>query len=135
MPAPAFTLNDTSGHPVSLDAYKGKVVLVDFWASWCGPCRRENPNVVKAYAKYHPKGLEILGVSLDENRDKWIAAIAKDNLSWQHVSDLKGWNNVVAKQYAVRSIPNNYLIGKDGKIMAKSLYGDKLTEQLEAALK
>lgn len=134
-PAPNFTLNDTSGKPVSLDSYKGKVVLVDFWASWCGPCRRENPNVVKAYRKFHPKGLEILGVSLDEKHDKWVAAIARDMLGWQHVSDLKGWNNVVAKQYAVRSIPNNYLIDKDGKIIAKTLYGDNLTAKLEEVLK
>jgi peroxiredoxin len=134
-PAPSFSLPDTSGNPVSLDSYKGKVLLVDFWASWCVPCRHENPNVVKAYQKFHPKGLEILGVSLDEKRDRWIAAIIKDNLSWQHVSDLKGWNNSAAKLYAIRSIPNNYLIGKDGKIIAKGLHGDELTKKLEEVLK
>jgi peroxiredoxin len=91
--------------------------------------------VVKAYQKFHPKGLEILGVSLDEKRDRWIAAIIKDNLSWQHVSDLKGWNNSAAKLYAIRSIPNNYLIGKDGKIIAKGLHGDELTKKLEEVLK
>jgi thiol-disulfide isomerase/thioredoxin len=111
------------------------VVLVDFWASWCVPCRHENPNVVKAYRQYHPKGLEILGVSLDEKRDKWIAAIAKDTLTWQHVSDLKYWNCAVAKQYAIRSIPNNYLIGKDGRIIAKSLHGEELQKKLAEVLK
>lgn len=133
--APAFSLNDTSGKTVSLESYKGKVVLVDFWASWCVPCRHENPNVVKAYRQYHPKGLEILGISLDEKRDKWITAISKDTLTWQHVSDLKGWNNVVAKQYAVRSIPNNYLIDKDGKIIAKGLHGEELQKKLAEVLK
>ena len=134
-PAPTFSMNDTSGNPVSLEAYQGKVVLVDFWAAWCGPCRRENPNVVNNYGKYHPKGLEILGVSLDEKRNKWIAAISKDSLTWQHVSDLKGWNNAVAKQYGVRAIPDNYLIGKDGKILAKGLHGEELSKKLEEVLK
>ena len=132
--APDFTLSDTSGNPVSLSSYRGKLVLVDFWASWCGPCRRENPNVVKAYAKFHPKGLEILGVSLDQKHDKWVAAIEKDNLSWQHVSDLKGWGNVVGKQYAVRAIPGNFLIDKDGKIIAKNLHGDDLDKKLAEVL-
>lgn len=133
--APVFSLNDTNGRAISLEQYRGKVVLVDFWASWCVPCRHENPNVVKAYRQYHPKGLEILGVSLDEKRDKWIAAIAKDTLTWQHVSDLKYWNCAVAKQYAIRSIPNNYLIGKDGRIIAKSLHGEELQKKLAEVLK
>jgi peroxiredoxin len=133
-PAPEFTMNDTAGKPVSLASFKGKVLLIDFWASWCGPCRRENPNVVKAYKKFHSKGFEILGVSLDEKHDKWVAAIAKDNLSWRHVSDLKGWNNSAAKQYAVRSIPNNYLLDKNGIIIAKGLRGDELEKKLAQVL-
>ncbi len=91
--------------------------------------------MVKAYKKFHPKGLEILAVSLDEKRDRWIAAIAQDGLTWQHVSDLKGWNNSVVKKYSIRSIPNNFLIDKDGKILAKGLHGDELTSKLAEVLK
>jgi thiol-disulfide isomerase/thioredoxin len=105
-------------------------VLVDLWASWCGPCRKENPNVVKAYQKYHPKGFEILGVSLDENDKAWKKAIAKDELNWVHISDLKGWNNSVAQLYGVTGIPQNFLIDPQGKIIATSLRGADLEKKL-----
>ncbi|MGZ3867173.1 MAG: redoxin domain-containing protein [Bacteroidia bacterium] len=129
-----FTLQDVNGKSVSLNSYKGKYVLVDFWASWCGPCRRENPAVVEAYNKFKDKGFDILGVSLDDNKDKWIAAIAKDNLTWTHVSDLKGWQSSVAKTYGVSSIPFNLLLDKEGKILAKGLRGAELEAKLAEVL-
>ena len=127
-----FTQNDTLGKPVSLSAFRGKYVLLDFWASWCGPCRAENPNVVRAYTKYHPKGFEILSVSLDRpgDKDKWLKAIHADKLDWTHVSDLRFWQNAVAVQYGVGSIPQNFLIDPQGKIIAKRLRGDELDEKL-----
>ena len=133
--APDFTLNDINGKPVSLNSYKGKYTLVDFWASWCGPCRQENPEVVKAFQKFKPKGFEILGVSLDEEKDKWIIAIQKDGLSWTHVSDLKGWQSDVAALYGVRAIPMNFLLDKDGKIIAKGLRGEELAAKLATVIK
>jgi len=134
-PAPDFVQNDVSGKPVSLASFKGKYVLVDFWASWCGPCRAENPNVVKAYQKYHPKGFEILGVSLDNAKDKWTAAIQKDKLNWTQVSDLLGWKNSVAALYGVQAIPMNFLVDKEGKIAGKSLRGDDLEKKLAETFK
>jgi peroxiredoxin len=133
--APVFAQNDASGKSVSLASFKGKYVLVDFWASWCGPCRAENPNVVKAYQKFHAKGFDILGVSLDEEKDKWIAAVKKDNLDWSQVSDLQGWKNNVAMLYGVQGIPMNFLIDKEGKIIGKGLRGDDLDRKLEELLK
>jgi thiol-disulfide isomerase/thioredoxin len=130
MPATDFIQNDTAGKPVSLSSFKGKVVLVDFWASWCGPCRRENPAVVKAYKKYHPKGFTVLGVSLDEDKDKWLAAIKKDQLEWTQVSDLKGWKNSAARLYGINGIPMNYLLDKEGKIIGKELRGEDLEKKL-----
>lgn len=129
-PALDFTQTDVNGKNVSLSSYKGKVVLVDFWASWCGPCRRENPNVVAAYNKYKDKGFDVFGVSLDENKDKWLQAIQKDGLAWTHVSDLKGWQNEASKAYGVTSIPFNLLLDKDGKILAKGLRGADLDATL-----
>jgi peroxiredoxin len=134
-PAPAFVQNDASGKPVSLASFKGQYLLLDFWASWCGPCRAENPNVVKAYQKFHPKGFAILGVSLDESKDRWLAAVKKDQLSWTQVSDLKGWQNSVADLYGVKGIPMNYLLDKEGKILAKGLRGEDLEKKLAELLK
>ncbi|HEX5026902.1 MAG TPA: TlpA disulfide reductase family protein [Agriterribacter sp.] len=132
--APDFTLNDVNGKPVSLAAYKGKYTLVDFWASWCGPCRQENPAVVRAYNTYKSKGFDILGVSLDEKKDKWEQAIQQDKLAWTHVSDLKGWNSDAAALYGIKAIPMNYLLDKEGKIIAKSLRGEDLMKKLGEVL-
>ncbi len=131
-PALEFTQNDTLDKPVSLSNFKGKYVLLDFWASWCGPCRAENPNVVAAYNKYHDKGFNILSVSLDQPgaKDKWLKAIHDDNLTWTHVSDLKFWQNAVAQQYGIQAIPQNFLIDPSGKIIGKDLRGDALAEKL-----
>jgi peroxiredoxin len=132
-----FTQNDTLGNPVSLSSFKGKYVLVDFWASWCGPCRAENPNVVKAFNKYRDKNFTILSVSLDRPnaKEKWLKAIHDDGLAWNHVSDLKFWDNAVAKQYGIQAIPQNLLIDPQGKIIAKNLRGEELDQKLAEMLK
>ena len=132
-----FTLNDTLGRPVSLSDYKGKYVFLDFWASWCVPCRKENPNVVDLFNKYKDKGFTVLSVSLDkpEQKEAWLAAIRKDGLTaWTHVSDLKGFDSEVAKEYFVQSIPTNFLIGPDGKFLGRNLYGDALRKKLEEVI-
>jgi peroxiredoxin len=131
--APDFTQNDPDGKPVSLSDFRGKYLLVDFWASWCGPCRKENPHVVNAYNQYKDKNFEILGVSLDNpgGKQNWLNAIQKDGLTWPQVSDLKGWQNAVALQYNVQSIPHNFLLDPQGVIIAKNLRGEKLTAKLK----
>jgi peroxiredoxin len=134
-PAPDFTLADTHDKPVALASFKGKYTLVDFWASWCGPCRAENPNVVKAYRKYHPKGFAILGVSLDQQKSNWEKAIKKDKLAWTQVSDLKGWESSAAALYGVTAIPMNFLLDKEGKIVGKGLRGKALEDKLAEAMK
>ena len=128
-----FTQKDTSGIDVSLSSFKGKYVLIDFWASWCGPCRQENPNVVNAFQKYNENGFTVLGISLDQPnaKEKWMKAIYDDNLTWTHVSDLKYWNNEVAKAYGIQAIPQNYLIDKEGKIIGKNLRGEALQSTLK----
>lgn len=133
--APDFTLNTPEGTPLSMQSIKGKVKLIDFWASWCGPCRGENPNVVKIYEEFHPKGLEILSVSLDRDNDAWVKAIADDNLTWNHVSDLKFWDSAAAKLYAVNSIPHTVLLDENNVIVAKNLRGDELKAKIEEMLK
>ena len=134
--APDFSQNDVTGKPIQLSSFKGKYVLIDFWASWCGPCRQENPNVVKMYNKYKGKGFTVLGVSLDKPDGKaaWLAAIKNDGLTWTQVSDLKGWSNMAAGLYGVQSIPQNFLIDPQGKIVAKDLRGDDLDSALEKLL-
>jgi len=133
--APDFTLNDPKGVPVSLSSKLGKnLLLVDFWAAWCGPCRRENPSVVKVYKEFNQKGFDVLGVSLDRTKEDWIKAIADDNLTWTHVSDLAYFNCAAAKLYFVNSIPSNFLLDKKGIIVAKNLRGEELYNKVKEIL-
>jgi peroxiredoxin len=127
---PNFVQKDTAGNELSLASLKGKYVLVDFWASWCRPCRQENPNIVKAFEKYKDRNFTVLGVSLDQNAENWKNAIQQDSLTWQHVSDLKGWANEVALQFEIYNIPQNFLLDPEGKIIAKNIRGAALERKL-----
>ncbi|MCB0794684.1 MAG: TlpA family protein disulfide reductase [Flavobacteriales bacterium] len=128
--APDFTQQTPEGNSLSLSQLRGQVVLIDFWASWCKPCRMENPNVKRVYDKYHSKGFEILGVSLDRTKQAWVNAIEQDGLPWKHVSDLGFWNNAAAQAYGVSSIPFTVLVDKDGKVLDKGLRGQALEKKL-----
>jgi peroxiredoxin len=132
--APEFVQNDIENNPVNLKDFRGQYVLLDFWASWCGPCRLENPNVVDAYNKFKDKNFTVLGISLDREKPKWIQAINDDRLTWTHVSDLKFWGNEVAKMYRVQSIPQNFLLDPEGKIVGKNLRGSELHSFLDRLL-
>jgi len=133
--APNLTMNDINGKPVSISDFKGKYVLIDFWASWCGPCRKENPNVVAAYNKYKDKNFTILGVSLDQDKDSWVQAIKNDNLAWAQMSDLKQWQSAAVSTYNIEGIPFNVLIDPTGKVIAQELRGPALEQKLAEVLK
>jgi len=133
--APDFTLNDVNGNPVALSSKIGsKLLLIDFWAAWCNPCRQENPNLVKVYNEFHKKGFDVFGVSLDQKKEAWVKAIADDKLTWIHVSDLQYWNNAAAKLYSVNSIPANFLLDETGKIIGKNLRGEALYNKVNEVL-
>ena len=134
--APNFSAPDPDGKIIALNDIKGKATIIDFWASWCGPCRRENPNVVKVYEKYHDKGLEIISVSLDRpnQQSRWLQAIEKDRLTWHHVSNLQYFNDPVARMYNISAIPATFILDADGRIVAKKLRGSALEEQIASML-
>lgn len=133
--SPTFSQIDSAGKVMNLQDFRGQYVLVDFWASWCGPCRRENPNVLAAYKKYHPLGFTVVGVSLDNNKKAWLNAVHHDNLEWTQLCDLKGWENEAAVKFGVKVVPTNFLLDKNGKIIAKNLRGEDLQNKLKDLLK
>jgi len=133
--APDFTMNDIDGNPVALSSRIGpKLLLLDFWAAWCGPCRQENPNVVQVYKEFNKKGFDVFGISLDRTKEDWVKAIADDKLTWAHVSDLQYWNNSAAKTYAVNAIPANFLLDENGTIIARNLRGEALYDKVNEVL-
>ncbi|MDR1403814.1 MAG: AhpC/TSA family protein [Tannerellaceae bacterium] len=132
--APEFSLPDTAGVSVSLSEFRGKFVLIDFWAAWCPPCRKENPNVVKAFHEYKDKGFTVLGISLDRDRNQWLKAIHDDHLTWTHLSDLKYWDSEIPALYGVRGIPANVLLNPDGVIIATNISGEDLQNKLNEAI-
>ena len=132
--APEIALPNPQGDTVRLSSLEGNVVLVDFWASWCGPCRKESPNLVKTYSKYKDEGFEIYSVSLDRSRKNWVKAIEDDHLDWTHVSDLKYWNSLVVDLYGFSGIPHTVLLDEQGRVIAKNLRGEALGEKLEEVL-
>jgi len=132
--APDFTLPTPDGGTFTLSSTRGKFVMIDFWAAWCQPCRHENPNVVALYSKYKDKGFDVVGVSLDREKEAWVKAIADDQLVWHQVSELKFWQSEIAQKYGVTAIPCTYLLNKEGKIIAKNLRGDELAKKLEELL-
>jgi peroxiredoxin len=134
-PAPDLTMPGVDDQPVSLSSFKGKFVLVDFWASWCGPCRMENPNVVKAFNSYKNKNFTVLGVSLDKEKAPWLEAIQKDHLAWAHMSDLAFWDSKAVSTYKFQGIPYNVLIDPDGTVIGESLRGEELMNKLKEVIK
>ncbi len=132
--APEITQFTVDSSQFSLSSLKGKYVLIDFWASWCGPCRRENPNVVAVFNQFKDKGFTILGVSYDTKKDRWVKAIADDHLDWNQVSDLQGWKNATSDEYGIKAIPSNVLVDKNGIIIAKNIFGEKLNKKLKEVL-
>lgn len=132
--APSITQFDQHGEPYSLSDLKGQYVLIDFWASWCPPCREENPKLVKTYAEFKDKNFEILGVSFDREFDSWTKAIQDDQLTWKHMSDLEGWNSSAGQAYGIKAIPQNILVDPEGKVIARNLHGEDLNSKLREIL-